>query len=100
MNLFAKPFRRNPLTLRERLLIQDVICLGVDFLLVGCAQFALMLHLGGARLGVSGVTGIRHGVFALLRKPEFFLGSAFFFAAVSFAIIHSSPSLPASKVPT
>src|SRR5207248_10299798 len=36
-----------------RLFAQYLICLGVDLLLVSCAQFALMLHLGCASLRVS-----------------------------------------------
>ena len=52
---------------------QDFIGLGVDLLLIGCAQFALMLHLGGPSLRVAGVACIGHWVFALFRQSEFLL---------------------------
>jgi hypothetical protein len=63
--------RQTASTARKRLFIQNVICLGVDFLVVRCAQFALMLHLGGPSLGISGVICIRHWIFAFRREPEF-----------------------------
>src|ERR1035438_2766190 len=56
----------------DNLLFQNAICLSVDFLLISFAQFALMFHLRGASLCISGVTGVRHRVFALLWQPEFF----------------------------
>ena len=57
----------------SELFTQNPVRLGVDLLFVCGAQFALMLHLGCAGLRISGVTGVRHGVFALLRKPKFFV---------------------------
>src|ERR1700722_6939554 len=53
-------------------LAQHFICLGIDLLFIGCAQFSLMLHLGSASLGIAGVAGVWHRKFALLRQSEFF----------------------------
>src|SRR5580698_7738256 len=67
-----------------QLLAQHLICLGVDLLLIGCAQFALMLHLGSASLGIPRVAGVRHRVFALFRQSEFFARLGLLFRCCEF----------------
>jgi uncharacterized membrane protein len=64
-------FNRPSNSLRSALLSQHAVCLGIDLLFVGCAQFALMLHLGRASLRISCVTRIGHRIFTLLWQSEF-----------------------------
>src|SRR5207302_2204625 len=54
-----------PQLCHNALLLQNAVGLGVNLLLIGRAQFSLMLHLGGASLGIPGVARIRHWVFPL-----------------------------------
>src|SRR5690348_12640066 len=79
----------------DQLFIEDAVGLGVDFLLVRCAQFTLVFHLGRASLRVLSVIGIRHRVFALLWKPEFlFRFSVLFFGC---KLCHITPLESACK---
>src|ERR1700761_4007041 len=74
------------------LLSQDPIGLSVDLLFVGSGQFALMLHLRGTRFCISGVSGIRHRIFALLWQSEIALGLCLFLRCCKFCHIYvSSP---------
>jgi hypothetical protein len=67
-----------------QLLAQHLICLGVDLLLIGCAQFALMLHLGSASFGIPRVARVWHWVFALFGQSKFFARLSLLFRCCEF----------------
>jgi len=70
------------------------------FFLSAALSWPFVFHLGSASLGVACVTGVRHGVFALLGESEIF-GRFWrsFSDAVSFAMTFLRRWVRASKVP-
>src|SRR5438445_551411 len=84
---------RTPLLSRSPL-SQNPIGLGVDLLFVRTGQFALVLHLRGTRLCVSGVSGIWHRIFALLWQSEIAVRLCLLLRRCKFCHIYVSSAIP------